>query len=62
MIAAVVVVNTYLVGFGLRIETGTERITIIVDIFNITQTGQGTGIHLPKCRSVLPHRSVAPQG
>ena len=33
-------------GFGLRIETGAERTTIIVDIFDIIQQVRGTGIHL----------------
>ena len=37
-----VVVNT--IGFGLRIETGAER-TTIVDIFDITQHVRDTGIH-----------------
>ena len=32
-------------GFGLRIETGAER-TTIVDIFDIIQQVQDTGIHL----------------
>ena len=40
-----VVVNTYLVRFGLRIETRAER-TTIVDIFDIIQQVQDTGIHL----------------
>ena len=35
------------IGFGLRIETGTERTTIIVDIFNIIQTVRDTtDVHL----------------
>ena len=33
------------IGFGLRIETGTERATI-VDIFNTLQTVRSTSIHL----------------
>ena len=34
-------------GFGLRIETGAERTTIIVDIFDIIQQVRGgTGVHL----------------
>ena len=33
------------IGFWLRIETGTER-TTIVDSFNITQTVRDTGIYL----------------
>ena len=33
------------IGFGLRIETGTERATI-VDIFDTIQTVRNTGIHL----------------
>ena len=32
--------------FELRIETGAERTTIIVDIFDIIQQVQDTGIHL----------------
>ena len=32
--------------FGLRIETGAKRTTIIVDIFNIIQQVRDTGIHL----------------
>ena len=40
-----VVVNTYLVGFGLRIETGAER-TTIKDIFDIIQQVRDTGVHL----------------
>ena len=32
-------------GFGLRVETGTER-TTIVDIFNLIQKVRDTGIHL----------------
>ena len=38
-----VVVNT--LGFGLRIETGAER-TTIVNIFDIIQQVRDTGIHL----------------
>ena len=35
------------IGFGFRIETvGTERTTIIVNIFDIMQTIRNTGIHL----------------
>ena len=34
------------IGFGLRIETGAERTTIIVDIFDITQQVRDTGVHL----------------
>ena len=34
------------IGFGLRIEKGAERITIIVDIFDIIQQVRDTGIHL----------------
>ena len=34
-------------GFGLRIETGPER-TTIVDIFDIIQQVRNTGIHLMK--------------
>ena len=35
------------IGFGLRIETGSERILIIiVDIFDIIQHVRDTGIHL----------------
>ena len=36
------------IGFGLlmRIETGAERTTIIVDIFDIIQQVRDTGIHL----------------
>ena len=34
------------IGFGLKIETGTERTTIIVDIFNIVQKVRDTDIHL----------------
>ena len=41
----VVMVNTYLVWFGLRIETGAER-TTIVNIFDIIQQVRDTGIHL----------------
>ena len=33
------------IGFGLRIETGAERITV-VDIFDIIQQVRDTGIHL----------------
>ena len=33
------------IGFGLRIETGAER-TTIVDIFDIIQQVRDTGIHL----------------
>ena len=33
-------------GFGLRIETGTGRTTIIVDIFDIIQQIRDTGFHL----------------
>ena len=33
------------IGYGLRIETGKERTTIIVDIFNIIQNVRDTGIH-----------------
>ena len=33
------------IGFGLRIETGTER-TTIVDIFDIIQQVRDTGIYL----------------
>ena len=41
-----VLVNTYLVRLGLRIETGTEM-TTIVDIFEIIlQQVRDTGIHL----------------
>ena len=40
-----VVVNTYQVGFGLRIETGAER-TTIEDISDIIQQVRDTGIHL----------------
>ena len=32
--------------FGLMIETGAERTTIIVDIFDIIQQVRDTGIHL----------------
>ena len=39
-----VVVNTY-IGFGLRIETGAER-TTMMDIFDIIQRVRDTGIHL----------------
>ena len=35
----------YIIGFGLRIETGAER-TIILDIFDIIQQVRDTGIHL----------------
>ena len=35
-----------LTGFGLRIETGAERTTIIVDIFDIIQQVRDTGSHL----------------
>ena len=31
---------------GLRLETGIEKTTIIVDIFNIIQTERNTGVHL----------------
>ena len=34
------------IGFELRIEKGTEKTTIIVDIFNIIQTVRDTGILL----------------
>ena len=34
------------VRFGLRNETGAERTTIIVDIFDILQQVRDTGIHL----------------
>ena len=34
------------VGFGLRIETGAERTTMIVDIPDIIQQVRDTGIHL----------------
>ena len=34
------------IGFGLRIETGSERTTIIVDILDIIQQVRDTGIHL----------------
>ena len=34
------------IGFGSRIETGSEKTTIIIDIFDIIQQVQGTGIHL----------------
>ena len=33
-------------GSGLRIETGAERTTIIVDIFDIIQQVRDTSIHL----------------
>ena len=44
--------------FGLRIETGAERTTIIVDIFDITQQVRDNGIHLkvdeePKSSSLV---------
>ena len=39
-----VVVNN--IGFGSRNETGAERTTIIVDIFDILQPVRDTGIHL----------------
>ena len=32
--------------FGLRVETGAERTTIIVDIFHIIEQVRDTGIHL----------------
>ena len=32
--------------FGFRIETETERVTNIVDIFDTIQTVRNTGIHL----------------
>ena len=32
--------------FGLRIETGAERTTIIVDIFDIIEQVRDTGVHL----------------
>ena len=34
------------IGFGSRNETGAERTTIIVDIFDILQPVRDTGIHL----------------
>ena len=34
------------ISFGLRIETGAERTTLIVDIFDIIQQVRDTGIHL----------------
>ena len=37
--------NGKYIGFGLRIETGAER-TTIVDIFDIIQQVRDTGIHL----------------
>ena len=37
-------VNTQ--GMGLRIETGVERTTIVLDILNIIQKVRDTGIHL----------------
>ena len=33
-------------GFGLRIETGAEKTTFIVKIFDIIQQVQDSGIHL----------------
>ena len=42
----VVVINTYLVGFSLRIEAEAKRTTIIVDIFDIFQQVPDTVIHL----------------
>ena len=34
------------IGFGLRIKTGAESDTIIVDVFNMIQKVRDTGIHL----------------
>ena len=34
------------IGFGLRIETGAEGTTIIVDIFDLIQQVRDTDIHL----------------
>ena len=44
-------------GFGLRIETGTDgTTTIIVDIFNIIQKVRDTGIHLKDYNNINSRR------
>ena len=47
--------------FGLRIETGAERTTIIVDFFHIIQKVRNTGIHLKVLIDEEPKSSRGPQ-
>ena len=49
------------IGFGLRIETGAER-TTIVDIFDIIQQVRDTGIHLKGYYSRRRTEEIAEEG